>query len=929
MNYLEIYTKATKWMIDRNWREFYGKRGAFTQSLLQHTDIELNVLLTLLPILAKTEHYGFSNSEQQSLIVGQIVHDVGKETEEWQRYVRAPQEKQRGRYVSHVLRPLTDDAVNDLVKHLGFPDSVVDDAIKFVNLHMAATRNSTNVLNAIIQPHNSKRWNILARIVATIDNLCSVPSLLPTLQAIEQDKDGAIAPHVKFDYHLLNLRGVSSVLLHKAVEQAFVDKGWESILYFGDGTIYVADALSDCSAPRPSEILNRLACQIEETMPTSGFAKFVVGDPRAAFLPKPDLFDHQEIETYLNEATYRIGRKSFGKKTLKERWRVVETFLSATHDNDNITDVDVDNWSERIGAAQPEMLAFKFFKAATAPDVVGKNGAFVQTPEVVELFSRLGCQSNSAKERKRISNLIKKLQKQATEDWRGQLQRSYESVFGEGSFGALQSTSTLMPAKEMTTIIYPFWHLPGVVFGSSSTFVKDMPDEERKRLLITKLAELAMEAYELLPESARPSRETPLEVAKVFIEDLIHPNELDSKALAAQQWSSYAVSKPSMFRDADTERICPICNTHFRRGTPAKADFLNKPESHTNRAIAHGRTGNIVICSACKFEIFFQQLLLGDRVACVLALAPRNHIGRWSGDRLVQEAQRFSEAARELMSNSTSNPNRRITLALTNVIAGKMTDSGDEVMDRLARAGLDANTLSDLLVYEMSPKKQTNYSRDLYKTLCEEYGLDKEESIISWNAKLDSRFESIDAMLEAIIRNDFSNELIDDIRGKIYRLDPQLRVVCQTPNFALIPMRDSFKVNKDSEANAALRELFTLLLLGLAFDCSVAVIDGGGEVPALNGGEGVALVPPVPSIRALIGSEWVGLTEARIWVEKIGAASRLAGATSYPVRSNLYQILTAPTPGHILRRIEMQSDSGYVSGDQVRLIEKATQSLPK
>ena len=929
MNYPEIYTKATKWMIDRNWREFYGKRGTFTQSLLQHTDIELNVLLTLLPILAKAKHYGFTESEQQSLIVGQIVHDVGKETEEWQRYVRTPRKQQRGRYVSHVLRPLTDDAVNDLVEHLGFLDSVVDNAIKFVNLHMAATRNPTNVLNAIIQPHNSKRWNTLARIVATIDNLCSVSSLLPTLHAIEQDKDGAIVPHVKIDYHLLNLRGVSSVLLHKAAEQAFKDKGWEPILYFSDGTIYVADALSDCTAPRSGEILNRLACQIEKTMPTSGFAKFVVGSPLATILPKPDLFDHQEIATYLTEVTHRIGRKSFNKKPLRRRRKVVEDFLSSINGTANITDAEVDRWSERIDVAQPEMLAFKFFKAATDPAVVGKNGAFSQTPELSELSSRLKRHSESERERKRkrILRQIRDLQKQAEQDWQGQLQRRYESVFGEGSFKALQSTSTLMPAKEMATIIYPFWQLPGVAFGSSSIFMKDLPDDDRKRLLTTRLAELAMEAYELLPESARPSRAAPQEVTNVLIEDLIHPNDVDAKVLAAQQWSSYVVSKPSMFKPADTERVCPICNTHFRHGTPAKADFLNKPESHTNRAVAHGRTGNIVICNACKFEIFFQQLLLGDRVACLLALTPRNHIGRWSGDTLVQEVQRFSETAHDLMSNSTSNPIRRITLGLTNVIAGKMIDSGDGVMDRLARAGLDANTLIDLLVYNLSPKKQTKYRRALYKALCEEYELDKGESITGWNEELDSSFESIDAMLEAIIRNDFTNVVIDDIRREIYQLDPRMRVVCQTPNFALIPMKDSIKVKKDSEANAALRELFTLLLLGLAFDCSVATIGGGKETPTLNGGEGVALVPPVPSIRALIGSEWVGLAEARTWVEKIGAASLLAGVTTYPERSNLYQILTAPTPGHILRRIEMQSASGYVSGDQVGLIEKATQTI--
>ena len=76
MNYTEIHRKAVQWMADRGWREAYGKKGAFTQSLLQHTDVELNVLLELLPILARPEHSGLSELEQQALIVGQIVHDV-------------------------------------------------------------------------------------------------------------------------------------------------------------------------------------------------------------------------------------------------------------------------------------------------------------------------------------------------------------------------------------------------------------------------------------------------------------------------------------------------------------------------------------------------------------------------------------------------------------------------------------------------------------------------------------------------------------------------------------------------------------------------------------------------------------------------------------------------------------------------------------
>lgn len=121
-----------------------------------------------------------------------------------------------------------------------------------------------------------------------------------------------------------------------------------------------------------------------------------------------------------------------------------------------------------------------------------------------------------------------------------------------------------------------------------------------------------------------------------------------------------------------------------------------------------------------------------------------------------------------------------------------------------------------------------------------------------------------------------------------------------------------------------MRELFTLLLIGIALDCSVVAIDIGDPIEFL-GGEGVARVPPIPAIRDLVGNDWVGLDKAGIWLEKIGAASLLANATSYPERSNLYQILSAITRGHVLRRIEMKSEAGQASLQQIQLIQKALQ----
>ncbi|MCL6543067.1 MAG: hypothetical protein K6T87_21150 [Roseiflexus sp.] len=81
------------------------------------------------------------------------------------------------------------------------------------------------------------------------------------------------------------------------------------------------------------------------------------------------------------------------------------------------------------------------------------------------------------------------------------------------------------------------------------------------------------------------------------------------------------------------------------------------------------------------------------------------------------------------------------------------------------------------------------------------------------------------------------------------------------------------------------------------------------------------MVPRVPALRALVGSEWITLDRAEKWLKAIGAASLLAQATGLPERSNLYQILSAPTPGHILRRIEQSNETGTLNYQQLQYLE--------
>lgn len=103
----------------RGWKQKLAKRRVFEQSLFEHSLIELDVLLELLPILAHPRHYGLSETEKKILAVAVLAHDAGKETDAWQAWIRDPRPDQ---WVPHVLPELTRAVVPEVCAALGLGD---------------------------------------------------------------------------------------------------------------------------------------------------------------------------------------------------------------------------------------------------------------------------------------------------------------------------------------------------------------------------------------------------------------------------------------------------------------------------------------------------------------------------------------------------------------------------------------------------------------------------------------------------------------------------------------------------------------------------------------------------------------------------------------------------------------------------------------
>jgi hypothetical protein len=132
-----------------------------------------------------------------------------------------------------------------------------DNAKAFVRYHMQATKTTDSLLfDAIYKGDKTDRWMTLSKIVDQIDNVCSANGLLAAVQALEKPPLGNI---LKTTYHLVQLRGVSTTLLHRAAIEAYEAAGWSPLLHYSNGTLYVASSAEQISEPQVEEIEGRLA----------------------------------------------------------------------------------------------------------------------------------------------------------------------------------------------------------------------------------------------------------------------------------------------------------------------------------------------------------------------------------------------------------------------------------------------------------------------------------------------------------------------------------------------------------------------------------------------------------------------------------------------------------------------------------------------
>ncbi len=849
MDKQDVLERAVRWMWVRGWKQKLAKSST-GQSLFEHTLIELDVLLELLDIAAGPKHYGLSETEQQILAAAVIVHDLGKESDAWQAYIGRPSQEA---WVSHVIPEQIRTVVPEVCSALGFDGLGPEVQLTMAHcaeLHHARPGRSDGAILEGMLLGGSDRLMTLAELVKALDHFCSAASAADAVRSAQNEP--SLSKFLSFTTHQVLVRGVSSVFVHRAAERLFRHQGWLPLLYFPDATAYGADLNTVAAQPTAKEIQIQLKSEIDAAL-RRDVRSLMVGSPTGNILPKPDLFSFSESEDYLRQAAEKISPLSFNKKRLEAKRKVVESYwkvkgLTATPTNDQ-----VEQDAARISDAQPEMLVFKFFKAMMDPN---------RMPEVGEAGARVA-------------------------------QGLYDEAFGENAWQDLQSTSTLMPAKDMAKTVDRFWALQGSTFGGDAA-VAELDREARLGVLVRELGKIASKVYEgrTSPREGLSGR-----MSEAFCGDLLKPSPgIDVRELARKQLDHYCKSKPFAGKESDRGvYLCPICASPFGQdgGKKASADFIDNPQTHTNRGISHGPFGYIMVCVACYYERLLGQVLMGSRPAEVICLFPRQNIGPARGSLFVRGVRDWMEKARAQMRGETGDLGWGFSMGLTDWTARQLGDRDP--------FGIQADELPSLFQFRFSADTQRKRQREALSRLKEEFDGDLD----ALGAACGAKFDSWEGAVEALINDRLTQHEFKAIRREVFRLYETAHLICETPNVIFIPLSHEVATGtEESDTSKALRRLYVSLLLSLVFDAAVAIHKDGEPLQLRSGG--AAYVSPVPAVRALIQEEWVPVGHAMRWLGAIGAASLLARDTGLPERSALYQILASDPAERIVRRIEEQ-----------------------
>ena len=933
-------------MLDRNWHQLMGKLGSYTQSLYHHTAAQITFLLALRTLLCSSSGPNLTEDQFLAVFAGSLCHDAGKEDPEWQRSLL------RGRKLPHhVDEKRAHEVAADWAQRLGLSErsGFVSMIVAAISLHHKATQGVASTLNQLLRGgQTDPRWRELADLVEATDKISSTVNVAEAAEIAEKWFGKGI-PSARFavTFHQVRvLRGVSTTLVHRACQEAHIEAGWTPAMHFADGTLYFS--LTGTGAPVTehdvrSQLVPLFTRLLSETdLPQQVVGNLHGGDP----MPKPELFDPGQFSAYLKIAASRMKPANFQRKLRKADGTYSDDFrkYAAKYKGLSCTTTDGDDLGTLFGRfvmAVPLDSMFRFFKAAVLGDrIISEENWPLDGAQLAAIESAVarkrGDEDQKAEVREREGA---KARKRAREKWLEMVEQAYEEQFGAGSLGNLASVKN-DPAINLAKAVDCFLEQETASTDGEPIKWSSKPPGEQETEVRTRLSNVFGSSMTGLPPGVLTPGLDGEKLAGIFLEDLQVQGRLRQIGVEAQ-YESYLAAKQG---DQDLA-LCPLSNEPTPVGTGTGSDLGVSTDGHSNRLPMQGKTWKtwsrgVPMAPASRYEFMLRRLILGRPTEQLIVLMPPAQLGAFEGARLVGQVRQLEEEIALYSGGDSPDPARRFSFALTEQIAGKIVEN-------------QAAPLSELLRYTSGASKMRGYRNDLDKALLEAFSgrveslnEDCETSFADWAEALDALFEGQSAQARLALQN---SEEVKVWRKQSLNLVAPGRFVCQTPNMVLALLPSAISLNKESDANSAIRQLFLSLVLNHALGVSIAIIPPD-EALAFSGCEGSVLVPSNPALRAEVARvrrgqtvagnpvgvppthEWLLAHETLPWLRTLAAlhelgrehSKRSAGKASnvsvFPQRSAFYDILSARSAGFVLRRMEDKL-ARPLGADEMRQLE--------
>jgi hypothetical protein len=898
-----LLESASKWMRARGWHELLGKQQQYTQSLFHHVLVQLNFLTAIRPLLCDGAGFGFTQEQFHTVFAGNLCHDVGKEDPAWQEAVR-----KGNKPPDHVYYEKTRKAVEEWAELLGLTnqrESFGTAVLAAVGLHHKATQGPANTLDQLLHSSQSDpRWRELADLVEATDKICSAGTV--TEAAAEAEKRfGNGLPHPKFSvtFHRIQiLRGVSTTFLHKACQDAHVKTGWTPVLHFADGTLYFALASDNGALPTVEDIRQTLGTLLDQLLQHANLPQQVVGDPRTDILPKPELFNPTDFETYLRAAGQRSKPVNFRKKHKSARdGKFSDDFLGSGNKEGmlpkycRLKGISVpaeqnchDRLFEQFVTAVPLDGMFRFFKAVVLGEKLIADTRWPLTPAQLTAIDEQVKKTKAAqgKEDDFKEKLAAKARREQLNRWHETLEEEYEQVFGRGAFDDLASV-TNDPALNLAKAVDYFLEQE---VPSENVKWASKPSDQQRDELISRLASIFKAAAEKLPVGVLPPPLDGKRLADIFSVDLMLPG-ISGSMNVTDHLAGYIAAK----EEGDVT-FCPWSNETGYKILGTGSDFGVATDGHSNRLPMQDKTwknrGGVPMGLSSRYELMLRRLILGAPTKQLIVLIPPMQLGPFEGHRLVEAVSQLEQDIALYSREHSPDPARRFTFVRTWEPAQAIrhneqaqlglsrffeysdaknadkyksamdkglqdffgpNDDGEELRDFNNRHGQGFKTWPDARKSkDFQDKAESEFLRLAITSFNQYCGT----SFGTWEEMVEAIYSGKSEAAQIVLAN---CEEVRDQRKLALNLSEPGRFVCQTPNliFVLLPEEVRLKrkddpTKKESEANGAIRQLFLSLVFANALNVSVALFDAE-EALTFTGGEGTVRIPRNAALRAKAG----------------------------------------------------------------------------